>query len=280
MRWRRAQLITPAIARKLLTHHAPASHFGQRAITRYAATMLAGRWKPDPPITLTRDGDYAVDGQHRLQAVILYGKPVRMRVTRSMLSLDDLIQLREQGITGWRSKPYQPLWDNGREIGSGLRECGSRYDAIAAHIRDTGLPNGFSCLDFGANLGYFSRRLADDFDAKCTAVDATPGLVESPGVTVVPRMLVSAEIPELGHHDLTLCLSVLHHYPKRWQQYLVALLASADLVFIELAASSEKGCAHMLPIRQELESLGGKVIGHTPTVSGDALRPLWVISND
>jgi hypothetical protein len=172
---------------------------------------------------------------------------------------------------------YQPQWQDGREVEPGARDCASRYEAIAARIRQSSAPENFTCLDLGANRGYFSRRLADDFAAQCIAVDSTPDLHGSPGVTVIPCQLHPSEIAELGHFDVTLCLSVLHHYPSKWPDYLLSVLESADLVFIENASSSEASGYPALDVHRELAKLGGHIIAWTPTLSGNASRPLWVL---
>ena len=134
-------------------------------------------------------------------------------------------------------------------------------------------------LDLGAYTGYFCRRLHDDFGAQCTAVDNNPSLTESEGVTVIPRLLNPDGIRELGHFDVTLCLSVLHHHAN-WYDYLPALLDSADVVFIETANPNEQMNNQYKPFaigaHREMEKIG-KVIAETPPMYGNALRPLWVV---
>lgn len=174
---------------------------------------------------------------------------------------------------------YQPEWAHGREVGVGQRDCSSRYESIGVYLTPRW---GIRVLDFGASSGYFSRRLADDFMADCTAVDNDAELFGYPGVTVMRRLLTPSQLRTLGSFDVTLCLSVLHHYPE-WeaQQYLSAVLASAPIVFVEAANPSEQWSPAFkrttIAVDKALRKAGGQVIARTPSVMRNALRPLWVV---
>lgn len=175
---------------------------------------------------------------------------------------------------------YQPEWRDGREHGRGRRDAAGRFDAIAEYLGDR---RGFTVLDFGAYGGYFSARLADQFDADCTAVDDSKYLTEAPGVTTIRDRLTPAEIRKLGDFDVTLCLSVLHHIPK-WKDTLAALLDSAPIVFVETANPDEtlpKATAHKhsAAIAAAIEEAGGVELTRTPGYDASQTRPLWVIDN-
>lgn len=174
---------------------------------------------------------------------------------------------------------YQPGWVDGKEVGVGTRQCASRYKAIREYIQQSGASISPTVLDIGAYTGYFCRRLVDDLGAQCTAVDNNPQLEESDGVRVIPKLLNPDEIRKLGHHDVTLCLSVLHHH-QNWFDYLSALVESADIVFIETAHPDERMSAHHKPYvigaHREMQRIG-KLIAETPPLYGNYLRPLWVV---
>lgn len=175
---------------------------------------------------------------------------------------------------------YQPEWRNGREHGTGRRDAAARFEAIAEYLGDR---RGFTVLDFGAYGGYFSARLADQFDAECTAVDDSKYLTEAPGVTTIRDRLTPAEIRKLGHFDATLCLSVLHHIPK-WKDTLAALLDSAPIVFVETANPDEtlpkaKAHKHSAAIASAIEEVGAVELTRTPGYDASQTRPLWVIDN-
>jgi hypothetical protein len=179
------------------------------------------------------------------------------------------------------ARGYQPQWVDGREVGVGNRECASRYRAIKDYLtQNTNVHFMPTVLDLGAYTGYFCRRLHDDLGAQCTAVDNNPSLEESEGVTVIPRLLNPAGVRELGHFDVTLCLSVLHHHAN-WYDFLAALVESADVVFIETAHPQERMNNQYRPYvigaHQEMQKIG-KVIAETPPLYDSKYkRPLWVV---
>jgi hypothetical protein len=99
-------------------------------------------------------------------------------------------------------------------------------------------------------------------------------------VQVIKHLLTPATIGQLGHFDVVLCLSVLHHWPN-WRDYLDALLAAGDLVFIESANPAEVGLGRhrddAVGAHVELSKIGTP-IAHTRPIVGEHLRPLWVIA--
>ncbi len=176
---------------------------------------------------------------------------------------------------------YQPVWDmkNHCEVGTGWRDCDGRFQAIKNYLLEKGGHDyAFSVLEVGAYNGYFCRRLHDDFNAECLAVDNNPRLEEAPGVRVIPKLLNPDAIRELGHFDVTMCMSVLHHR-QDWYDFIDALLKSADVIFIETANPNENlGQYKPYAVGAHLE-LGkiGTVIAQTAPMYGNHLRPLWVV---
>jgi len=90
----RIQTITPAIARKWLDKNRDNNrNVVQSRVKQYAADMIAGRWElSDQAISFDED-DELVNGQHRLEAIILANKPIVSLVmfnlpTKAMLVLD------------------------------------------------------------------------------------------------------------------------------------------------------------------------------------------------
>lgn len=173
---------------------------------------------------------------------------------------------------------YQPQWRDGRTVGASRRDAEGRYRAIAERLSGR---SGFTALDLGAHQGYFSHRLADEFGADVTAADDCPALQPHDGVTVIRKRLSAAEIMKLGHFDVSLCLSVLHHVP-RWRDTVDALLAVSDALFVETAVPEESlptAVAHSASaaITSYVESLGGRILTYTPGYDPEFSRPLWVI---
>ena len=171
--------------------------------------------------------------------------------------------------------PYQPQWIDGRESGPSLRDCATRYRAIADSL---GGCRGLRVLDFGAWGNYFGARLSHDFGHHTVAVDDSPELSPAPGVEVVAARLQPEEVHGLGRFDITLCLSVLHHH-QRWREYLDELTAVTDgVLFVEVAHPGEAlpGVhTQRQPIHDRLLEMGGEVICQTPGWDTQFLRPTY-----
>lgn len=67
--------ITPALAQRLLGENTKNRPLNSRHVNRLAASMRKGEWKANGD-TFVRDKGVLVDGQHRLQAVVLSGIPI------------------------------------------------------------------------------------------------------------------------------------------------------------------------------------------------------------
>ena len=77
--------ITPDKAKEMLTHNTVNRHLNKGTIVAYAEDMKNGRWDSNTTacIAISKSGDLK-DGQHRLNAIILAGKPVSMWVCRGV----------------------------------------------------------------------------------------------------------------------------------------------------------------------------------------------------
>lgn len=77
-------VVTPATAKAWLTKNTNNRHMRMDVAHRYARDMADGRWTPSHQgIAFYEDGTLA-DGQHRLFAITVYNKPVRMSVTTNL----------------------------------------------------------------------------------------------------------------------------------------------------------------------------------------------------
>jgi 2-polyprenyl-3-methyl-5-hydroxy-6-metoxy-1,4-benzoquinol methylase len=133
---------------------------------------------------------------------------------------------------------YQPGWVNGKEVGTGRRDASRRYAAIRRQLLGR---RGFSVLDVGAYTGYFAYRLADEFGARCLAVDRNARLEERDNVAVSRRYMGAADFEDIadGAWDVTLLLSVLHHM-RDWRRALAAVLRFSGVAFVELPDARER----------------------------------------
>jgi hypothetical protein len=177
---------------------------------------------------------------------------------------------------------YQAEWKDGREVRPGQRDCAGRYEAIR---REVFPKTGFTVLDVGAYEGYFSIRLAEEFQATCIAADDYPALtrLDAPGVVVIPRRLTHDELSRLlsAGVDVTLLLSVLHHVPW-WREMLAAAVTSSRLTFVELADARERlpgavAHAETSAMHDAVNSLGGVVVAFTPGYDKRYDRKLYAL---
>ncbi|MGE4291689.1 MAG: hypothetical protein AB7E32_05705, partial [Desulfovibrio sp.] len=88
---------------------------------------------------------------------------------------------------------YQDIWVNGKVETKGIRDCSNRYALIRSLCAKYQRP--FTVLDIGTNLGYFSFRLAYEFD--CRAV-----MVERKGVYLDKLLEVIARQDKRDHLTL------------------------------------------------------------------------------
>jgi SAM-dependent methyltransferase len=179
---------------------------------------------------------------------------------------------------------YQPKRRDGHDIGTPARPAAPRYEAIAKKMEGR---RAFSVLDIGAHEGYFSLRLAEDFNARVTAVDDWPGLrpaldaVSDPRVTGLYERLTPDRLAALGDFDMVLCLSVLHHVPW-WRQMLEQIQAQSRMLLVEVAVAHEvlpKAVAHCPEIPEAVKGLGGRVIARTHGYKSRKLRPMYAIGD-
>lgn len=76
--------VTPAMAKSWLACNTNNRNLREDVAHRYARDMAEGRWCPSHQgIAFYEDGSLA-DGQHRLFAITVYGKPVKLAVTTNM----------------------------------------------------------------------------------------------------------------------------------------------------------------------------------------------------
>lgn len=187
----------------------------------------------------------------------------------------------------WGAMPmgYQAVWKDGREVRPGQRDCAGRYEAIRRELHRF---HGFSVLDVGAYEGYFSIRLAEEFGARCVAVDDYRGLPEaelktSDGgrVLFVRQRFERDDLDRLSGYEVTLLLSVLHHVPW-WREMLATAVTSSRLTFVELSDTRERlpgavAHAETHAMHDAVNALGGIVVAFTPGYDKRYDRKLYAL---
>jgi len=140
---------------------------------------------------------------------------------------------------------YQSRWIKGEEI-SGVRECADRYEIIKEYAKRFNRP--FTVLDIGANYGYFSIRLMEDFDCVSVMGEFVPEyfneltrLVEANdcGNAIVLKHRFTQdslrELAKVEHFDLVLAMSIVHHIDGNVNDTIGLIRELGDHVLLEVA---------------------------------------------
>lgn len=174
---------------------------------------------------------------------------------------------------------YQDRWCRGVVVERGERPCGDRFAVIADHLESSPPAD---ILDLGANLGYFSMRLADRFDAQVTAVESqqyarlVTVLVENGDDRVTPHNAHIGRqfLDALPHYDVILALSVLHHLDLPYGEALDILARKSERVIVELATEPNACGQHR--VGEQYIPDGAVMLGEFPSHLG-GIRPLFVL---
>jgi hypothetical protein len=146
---------------------------------------------------------------------------------------------------------YQDIWVKGSVKKKGVRECESRWNAIKPIFDRWSRP--FTVLDFGANLGYYSLRLVEEYDCHVVAVESVYAewlkqvLDENDQSRI---MLLDKKftlddikaISEVEHFDAVLALSVMHHIEGGSYEEILEAMRSLGDVFIAEVAVEGSAC--------------------------------------
>jgi hypothetical protein len=144
-------------------------------------------------------------------------------------------------------KRYQETWVKGAPQGHEFqRECASRYEPIKKFLENFHRP--FSVMDIGANMGYFSFRIAEDFPhATVIMVENKDILFELcqlndlPNVAMLNTHLSGNQLEMLSrceNIDVVMALNVFHHIPD-WQTAVKSVFALGDHVIIETPGAGD-----------------------------------------
>jgi len=186
---------------------------------------------------------------------------------------------------------YQETWVRG-EVDTNhafQRPCAPRYPAIRTAL--DGFSRPFSVFDLGANLGYFSFRIANDYPATCVMADTRPELgalcVKNrlPSTLWLNRRLTVQDLHQLAdaeHFDVVLALSVLHHFDDKCCEALDALLDLGMLVIVESAGRDDVGSLNHRSAHKLLDHIATlpekvELLAEHPSHKSGVQRPMYVI---
>jgi len=163
------------------------------------------------------------------------------------------------------SHNYQDRIVKGEVTQKGDRECGKRYEIIKKFLQQYKRP--ITILDLGAAQGYFSFKIAEDFDATCVMVesyesDTLKKLCEENdndntiflNKHITPTML--EELSKCEHFDVVLALNVVHHIGDV-ERTMNALTKMCDHLIIETPPENDKGACGQQNITPILEYIKG-----------------------
>lgn len=189
------------------------------------------------------------------------------------------------------SSRYQEVWIRGLPVDSPhQRECASRYAVIKKQLE--GYDRPFSVLDLGANMAYFSVRIAEDFpQATVLAIDDKEDLKmisrenRLENLIVCQRRMTGAELLRLAKCeaiDVVLCLNVLHHIPD-WDLSLEAIRLISKTAIIETPQPGDTGAANpgrLKEIYERVKGLSSRVILRSPShTTRGAERIMMIVEN-
>lgn len=177
--------------------------------------------------------------------------------------------------------PYQDVTINDEVIAYGVGpDCASRYDAIKTVLAKYQRP--IKVLDIGASNGYFSLRIAHDFDALCVMADLSDRLCnicklndQINGIVYLKRALSLEDLKALNaleHFDVVLALNVVHHMSP-YKEVLDMIFELGDTIIIETPPANDTRAEENsdVPLIEQylLDKQNGVVIAQTPRAAAN-----------
>jgi hypothetical protein len=181
---------------------------------------------------------------------------------------------------------YQDIWVHGAVQTPGVRECESRYQLVRQVAARFERP--FTVLDVGANLGYFSIRLVEDFpECRVVACEGQYGwwlrnILErnwADRVILLDHTFTRADFDQLAaveHFDMVLAMSVMHHFDGTWEQILGTFRSLGDHLVVETAHEPAACGRHITESTVIPED--AVMLGTCPSHLDGSPRPIWTVS--
>lgn len=175
---------------------------------------------------------------------------------------------------------YQDIWVRGKPVAFGGRECELRFWAIYKALKKNKKP--IKVLDIGANMGYFSIRLAEKIPGTYVMFEGDEKTAEAllkicklnsnPSLILMKRRLCLADLKKLQEKekfDVVLALSIIHHFEEPYNQVLETLMTLGNQLVFEPPVFEEE-TLNQDRIRREpldLSALKKKLLIKVPTGS-------------
>jgi len=176
-----------------------------------------------------------------------------------------------------RKEVYQDILVNGVTIKNGVKDCEIRYGNIKKILDNYKRP--FTVLDIGASEGYFSLRIAAEYDCTSVMIEGDKTLLlpqicqlnRSKNTVVLEKFITPQDLKELGeceHFDLVIAFNVIHQLNDAWKETIDYLLTLGDHILIETPPIGCRTAANKdkLPLIEAYLSQNkyGKVIDKVP----------------
>jgi SAM-dependent methyltransferase len=149
---------------------------------------------------------------------------------------------------------YQDVLINGSLLRKGKRSCDDRYECIKNFIKPH--EGRFTVLDIGANLGFYSLKIAQDFPSSFVVMvqprkegKALREICELNTSTNKRLLLLDClldldKISKLSgceHFDYILCNNVLHHFGPDWQKMYENIKKMCKYLIAETPPPEDRG---------------------------------------
>lgn len=177
-----------------------------------------------------------------------------------------------------RKEVYQDILVGGVTIKEGVKDCEIRFPNIKKILDNYKRP--FTVLDIGASEGYFSIRIATEYDCTCVMIEGDKTLLlpeicrlnkSCKNLIVLEKFITPQDLKELGdceHFDLVLAFNVIHQMKDAWKETVDNLLTLGDYVLIETPPVECRTAANkeLLPLIEEYLSQNkkGHVVAKVP----------------
>lgn len=187
---------------------------------------------------------------------------------------------------------YQDVWIHGELVEPGARECVLRYTPIYEALKKLNRP--LKVLDIGANMGYFTIRLAEQLEGVFVAMEGDSQIADllvkivkmsrNRQVFVMEKMLSLHDytLIQEEYFDVILALSIVHHLNEPFQQVFEQLTKACDVLILEHPTELEMTYNQERVNREplDLSRFEKKLLVETPSgLTGKQLpnRPTWWI---
>ena len=225
------------------------------------------------------------------------------RVVNNSLTLDQVYEeIKNSPEAKTISSPviaYTDIRIKGKTLSQGYRDCEQRYDEIAKFCKKYNRP--ISVLDLGAAEGYFTIRLAEEFDGVFVAVECDPSrkLLDLCEKNSNDKVLLLQKkmnlddlqlLKEVQYFDIVIAQNIIHHFDEPFQNVLDTIVSMCSYCFFEHPNSMEgKTTKNHERIKTEIldvHKFDAKLLKQTESgledkiMSQEIKRNLWVLTNN